>query len=106
MNGLRSGEGTCSYASGSEYAGEWSADEKCGTGVMNYLKGPLTGKSDCEGIDGIVEARYEGQWSGDERHGEGECTYVNGDKFVGLWANGMKNGYGNVNILVKANIRC
>merc|ERR1719473_1416506 len=94
VDGLRSGQGVQTYKCGSEYIGEWSADDKSGVGVMTYQKGPQTGKSDGEGIDGIVEVKYDGQWSGDKRHGQGTCEYVNGDKYEGTWASGMKDGYG------------
>lgn len=38
--------------------------------------------------------RYEGYWSDDKAHGKGTLTYLHGDKYVGEWVAGKKQGQG------------
>ena len=37
---------------------------------------------------------YQGEFYDTLRHGKGTMTYLNGDKYVGSWKSGSKNGYG------------
>lgn len=41
-----------------------------------------------------VNCRYEGYWANDKAHGKGTLTYLHGDKYVGEWAAGKKQGQG------------
>ena len=46
--------------------------------------------------DSDIEKQYKGEWNDDKRHGHGELIYRNGDKYVGYFKEGMKNGKGRI----------
>jgi len=58
-------QGTCVYASGDCYTGEWVKDARTGYGKMVYGGGD----------------EYEGQWVGGRRDGKGTGAYANGDRY-------------------------
>jgi len=40
------------------------------------------------------ESVYKGEWYAGKRHGRGLHRMINGDRYEGMWENGMKNGPG------------
>ena len=77
--GLRTGEGTYSWANGDKYIGHFDKNMRSGKGIYYYENG----------------ARYEGTWKDDKKHGSGIFTWRNGDKYDGQFENDVKSGYGN-----------
>ena len=61
-NGLKHGQGTFTYPSGSVYEGSWVRDQKHGTGRFVATSGNV----------------YEGQWVRDVRAGEGRLLSAQG----------------------------
>ena len=78
VNGQRDGVGTCTFANGSHYEGQWKADEYHGDGQYMAANG-----------DG-----YEGEFKAGVMHGDGTFWFVNGDKYVGAYKNGVMDGHG------------
>lgn len=76
--GQREGRGTCVYANGSQYEGEFKADEYDGHGQYGAANG-----------DG-----YEGDFRAGVMHGQGTYWFVSGDKYVGAYKNGLQDGQG------------
>ena len=66
------------YATGSEYDGEWMGGLRHGQGTMKYPDG----------------ARYVGNWSYNMASGKGKFFHVGGDLYDGNWANSKANGFG------------
>lgn len=78
-NGKKNGTGTFTFASGSEYVGEWKDHDIHGKGI---LKSKKTGDA------------YEGQFMKNKKEGYGTMTYPNGDSNEGEWADNSMNGHG------------
>ena len=74
-NGLRHGQGTCTYASGVEYKGEWKDDKRHGQGAATWDSGN----------------KYMGEWKNSERNGYGTLINKNGLKKVGQFKAGFLN---------------
>lgn len=77
-SGQREGRGRVTFTNGSEYEGEFKADEYHGFGR----------KVDSNG-DG-----YEGQFREGVMHGEGTMWYSSGDVYKGSWQHGLYHGNG------------
>jgi hypothetical protein len=79
-NGFRHGYGTYNYNSTREvYEGEWQQDLWHGRGVYSVTSG---------------EVKINGVWDRGILNGHAEVIHSNGDRFVGLFRNGMKEGDG------------
>jgi hypothetical protein len=70
--------GTISFASGSQYAGEFKDGEYNGQGTYTYNDGE----------------KYAGGFKDGRFHGHGVYTYTSKDQYVGQFKNGKKNGRG------------
>eukprot|EP00005_Dracoamoeba_jomungandri_P003302 CAMPEP_0174254662 /NCGR_PEP_ID=MMETSP0439-20130205/3985_1 /TAXON_ID=0 /ORGANISM="Stereomyxa ramosa, Strain Chinc5" /LENGTH=440 /DNA_ID=CAMNT_0015336383 /DNA_START=81 /DNA_END=1403 /DNA_ORIENTATION=+ len=69
--GIWSGQGTCVYADGRKYEGNWQRQQH-GMGTMSYSDGRI----------------YEGQWKNGTREGKGTMTWKTGEKCIGTWKQG------------------
>jgi hypothetical protein len=93
MDGMRHGQGKCTYPNGDVYEGEWQHDMRNGQGNLLY---------DENG------EQYCGEWQNDLRHGHGvllQTTPLQNSnqttpnqreeiKFEGCWVNDKRNGVG------------
>jgi len=79
-DGTRHGEGSCNFADGSRYTGQWKEDKMAGTGVMYWPNG----------------ARYQGQFQRSSQHGEGSFWWPNGRQYSGQWICGRQHGRGSI----------
>ncbi|GEM_PF-636341 len=134
-NNKRNGYGTYNWIAGSSYYGNWKDGSQNGYGTYTgsdgkvetgyYKNGSYVGTTDennsnlastsssssttssciygdCENGWGIYEwktgssngDKYIGEWKNGNRDGEGVYTWANGDKYVGTWSAGVINGYG------------
>ena len=81
------------YADGSEYEGEWKADQRDGRATYKYAvgdvyegewkAGKMEGRSTYRYADGDV---YEGEWKADKKEGRGTFRYADGEVEVGRYA--------------------
>lgn len=78
LNGVKEGQGTCTYKNGNMYEGDWKANKRHGKGTMKYSSG----------------AGYDGEWVEGERSGHGVMQYGNGSSYEGQWLRDLKHGYG------------
>jgi len=72
----RTGVGSCKWADGSSYEGDWYANVRHGNGVYITSNG----------------TKYEGQWVNDKKHGNGRLAMPNGDTIESTWINDRLNG--------------
>jgi hypothetical protein len=77
--GERIGVGTCKWADGSYYTGDWHQNVRHGNGI--FLSGGI---------------KYEGQWVNDVKHGHGRRTLQDGEETTGIWLNDRLNGIATV----------
>jgi serine/threonine protein kinase len=80
----QNGFGIAQYPDGYRYEGQFSNDEKHGTGVYTFA------------ADGY---KYEGEWSHNTQHGIGIATYPDGDSYMGEFKDGQKHGRGKINFI-------
>jgi len=99
--GQLNGYGTCTYADGDKYVGEWKNGKKDGNGTCTYADGSKyvgewkNGKKDGNGTYAFAGgSKYVGEWKNDKMHGQGTETLANGEKYVGEWKNGKQDGNG------------
>lgn len=78
VDGIRQGQGTYVWRSGSVYRGAYVDCRRSGWGVMNHADG----------------RRYEGHWTRGRRDGEGTMTLPDGRSYSGHWANTNPHGWG------------
>lgn len=78
-NGQRSGLGTCEWADGSKYEGDWLNNVRHGNGKFT---------------DDDYE--YAGQWHSDMKHGRGRLKDGEEPEIYGAWSNDKLNGLANV----------
>ncbi|CAG7786094.1 unnamed protein product [Allacma fusca] len=78
--GKRHGLGIYRYknGNGARYGGDWVLGEKQGWGTFYYPDG----------------SQYTGNWYRGLRHGWGVYVYPNGDEYEGWWYHGYRNGRG------------
>ena len=69
----KSGHGTCFYADGSIYRGQWGNNKPEGDGTMEYANG----------------SSYKGAWLAGMRSGQGKLIYNNGEFREGEWRNDL-----------------
>jgi hypothetical protein len=62
-NGMRIGTGTCTWADGSKYHGDWNQNVRHGNGTYETP---------------ADSTRFEGQWVNDHKHGTGQQTQGDG----------------------------
>lgn len=75
---MKHGVGVYNYvATGEVYEGEWQDDLWNGRGTYYLLSG---------------EVRIKGTWERGVMNGPAEVTHSNGDRFVGVYRNGVKEG--------------
>lgn len=79
VNGSWDGMGTCKYANGDVYDGDWYQNMRDGKGRYEFA------------VDGAV---YEGDWRQGMFEGEGKFCYANGDVYTGDWVEGLREGWG------------
>jgi len=70
--GRINGQGTYTYADGSEYVGEFRDGKYHGQGTYTFSNGD----------------KYVGELRNDKHHGQGTYTYSNGSKYVGKFRDG------------------
>jgi hypothetical protein len=73
LNGLRHGNGKCTWSNGIVCEGEWINGE--------FVKGKMIGVNRC-----LI---YEGDLYNELPHGKGKMTFADGRVFEGNWANGQ-----------------
>ena len=80
----RNGQGTYTYAIGDKYVGEWKDDKRNGQGTFTW------------GLSEWAGDKYVGEWKDDKHHGKGTYTYAKGDKdrYVGEYKHGNQHGNG------------
>ncbi len=71
--GEPNGQGTTTYANGTEYSGEWKDGKYNGQGVHTFADGTVA---------------YTGEWKDNKRYGQGTMTDANGTKRTGEFKNG------------------
>lgn len=76
--GKRHGKGTCIWASGQRYEGDWVDNDAHGKGTLTFANGN----------------RYQGDFVGGSSNGEGTFTWANGDRHTGTYVNGSRKGFG------------
>jgi hypothetical protein len=77
-DGLRTGHGTYTMASGEHYEGDWRDGTKNGHGVKTWANG----------------SRYDGDWLDNRRHGRGAEVLADGSHYDGEWRDDFPNGLG------------
>lgn len=75
--GMRFGTGTCTWADGSKYHGDWNQNVRHGNGTYET---PSDG------------TKYEGQWVNDHKHGNGQQHQANGTVIQATWQTDRLNG--------------
>lgn len=75
--GMRFGTGTCTWADGSKYHGDWNQNVRHGRGTYET-------PSD--------KTKYEGEWVNDHKHGSGCQVQKNGTEVQGTWQRDRLNG--------------
>jgi thiol-disulfide isomerase/thioredoxin len=70
--GKQDGEGTYTWADGTEYKGNWQGGDAEGKGICIYADG----------------SKYEGEWQNSNAYGKGVYTTKSGEKYEGQWING------------------
>lgn len=105
LNGLRHGEGTYTWNSGSFYSGDWKEGEKHGYGkdvlfkngkyhseyTGEFYKNQLHGHGVLKLANGDI---YDGDYEDGKAHGTGKITYGNGQTYEGSFRNDKINGLG------------
>ncbi len=74
----RNGFGSCYYANGGRYTGEFQLGKRNGKGIYYYAN----------------QNKYMGEWLNDLREGEGKLFYRNGDIYTGNFKADKMEGYG------------
>ncbi|XP_069674188.1 radial spoke head 10 homolog B-like isoform X2 [Periplaneta americana] len=111
LNGLYNGIGYRQYPTGARYIGEWKSGLCHGTGTMvwpnndvyygNWECGTKTGYgtymwdviTSSELVMTSIDV-YQGYWQNDLRHGKGSLIKQCGNRILGEWSMGKKNGFG------------
>eukprot|EP00906_Rhabdomonas_costata_P024508 RCo035212 len=99
--GLRVGKGSCKFADGAVYEGEWKDDKMCGQGKFitddftyegEFKDGSRTGQATVVFLkSGSV---YVGECVEGQRSGAGTYTWKSGAKYDGSWLNNTRHGLG------------
>nr|CCA19186.1 conserved hypothetical protein [Albugo laibachii Nc14] len=85
MSDCRSGHGSIRYSNGDTYVGEWFKDQRHHSGLQEYSIQP----SDDSTSQGIrSEQSYEGEWMNDRRHGKGIVRFTDGSLLEAHWKSG------------------
>lgn len=105
-NGEPEGMGTMDYGGGDKYTGTWQKGKEDGAGTL-YKKGVATKVFYREGVLQVTPTKEvaiggNGDWkekvlgciTGDCREGEGEIVFPSGNRYKGLFRNGVANGSG------------
>ena len=71
--GLACREGTCTYADGAVYSGDWEDDQRYGWGKHTFAN----------------QDWYEGEWADDTMQGQGRLTLISGAYYQCSWHNGQ-----------------
>jgi hypothetical protein len=89
-NGVPFGSGKMIYRNGDKYEGEWRNGNRHGNGNLTFAEN-----------DEVDRKFYSGNWENDQRTGSGLMIWKDGQKFgekyVGEFENGSKNGFGKSN---------
>jgi hypothetical protein len=101
VNNRRHGRGKLEYAGGGVYEGQYIDDRKNGYGKYTYAggsvyEGPfIDGRRDGHGKYTYAGGSvYEGEWKEGNMHGQGRYTYADGDVYEGQFIGGKMNGHG------------
>ena len=93
--GQKEGYGTCRYANGDGYEGQWKGGKPEGRGTYRFADGDVyegeykAGKKEGRGTERFATGSvYEGQWARGLQHGRGVFRFVIGVSYVGLWFTG------------------
>ena len=79
----RDGKGTCIYAKGGTYEGDWKQNKRHGSGVQRWKSGDV----------------YDGEWKNDKMEGKGKWIYINGSMYVGYFKADKFSGIRRVEVL-------
>mgnify|MGYP000883665321 CR=1 FL=1 len=98
-NNYRSGNGKHTFKTGGYYDGEWLRDSKHGTGIlknehMTYSGQWHWGKQHGLGILEKEMTKYEGLFEGNQKHGHGTMIYGDGSIYRGNFTRNSRTGYG------------
>ena len=96
------GYGTCYYADGSQYEGEYKLGLKHGHGIYSCADGTFyDGGWKDDGFHGMgtsyhaeVDSAYEGMHRYDQRNGFGKMVFAGGLSWKGNWLNNVRHGVG------------
>lgn len=80
-DGLRHGEGSCTFDDGRKYVGQWVKGRMHGDGRMMYPAGSVT-------------KAYKGQFEDNKRSGTGYVQWADGSSYKGQWLKGTQHGRG------------
>jgi hypothetical protein len=86
-SGAFCGLGSLDMGRGARYAGQWSAGQPHGDGML-YDNGLHRGRIDTR------PSLYKGQWRRGTQYGLGTKRWANGEQYHGKWANGQPYGHG------------
>ena len=113
------GKGIMWYSGGEFYYGYWQHNQRHGTGSMNFPDGAefsgdfvddkRKGKGILKLADGTIHVGvwdaneltygYIGEWNGRCFAGAGRLIYPSGDEYIGLFANGLRHGAGEIHMV-------
>jgi hypothetical protein len=74
----RYGQGTCKYANGDKYEGQFKDGKRHGRGTFTHSDFP--------------NQKYVGDWKNDKKHGQGVYDYASGNKYEGQFKDGERHG--------------
>merc|ERR1712039_969025 len=90
------------FSDGTSYVGQWSCDEKSGSGLERWVDGSEYKGQFVHGarhgvgkyMSGAGELIYEGEFRKGKMDGEGIYHYANGRVYAGQWSQSQMNGHG------------
>jgi hypothetical protein len=103
-DGKRHGNGTCTFATGDRYVGEWKDGAMSGNGKYTYASGQeyegsfagdqMSGTGRYTWPNGNGTNVYEGEWKDNKQNGRGKFTWPDGQLYEGEFKDGTSNGSG------------
>jgi hypothetical protein len=99
-DGVRHGQGTCTYSDGDVYVGEWRDGEKKGAGTYTSARGDVSegvwanDKLNGSGKETFADVSYEGEFKDNNWHGRGKETRDDGSTYEGQFRDGKRHGTG------------
>lgn len=106
-DGMRHGEGRCTFADGAAYAGSWSGDRAHGHGRLkaryssprSLPPSPVQPtRSSCLPAAPLAQYAsgdlYDGEWREGKKHGKGRFSFASGSTYEGEWRDDRRHGEG------------